>query len=284
MDMALGDMKRDGMAFSCLGGQRQRYEHFGYVPAGLSYVFDCNAANIRHTLGRDFKTGFSLKRVNAGDADALDYIYRTHEAKNARVLRQRDRLFDILSSWTSAVFTVVEGRHTAGYLLYKPDAKLIHEINMEDNSRMAEVIGLVLGDQGCDGVRVRVMPHETEKIAAFSGFAEGYRLSAAYSAAVFDYARFLLPFLKLKSSFRVLPDGKLTLRIEDGPCLALSVSNGKVSVSESRDPAALSLGRAEAVRFLFSADYGAGSPVIAANPFLQSLLPLPFFFETADEV
>jgi predicted N-acetyltransferase YhbS len=284
MDMALEDMKRDGMAFSCLGGQRQRYEHFGYVPAGLSCVFDCTVANIRHTLGRDFKTGFSLQRINAGNADALDYIYRTHEAKNARVLRQKDRLFDILSSWNSVVFTVAEGRQTAGYLLYKPDGKLIHEINIEDNSRMAEVMGLVLGDQGCDGVRVRAMPHETEKIAAFSRFAEDYRLSSAYSVAVFDYPRFLLPFMKLKSSVRTLPDGKLTVRIEDGPCLVLKVEGGKVSVSESREPADLRAGRMDAVRFLFSADYGAGSPIIAANPFLQSLLPLPFFVETADEV
>jgi predicted acetyltransferase len=282
MDMALREMKRDGMVFSCLGGQRQRYEHFGYVPAGVSFDFECGAANIRHTLGREFKTGFSLKRVNAGDAEALDYIYRAHESKNARVLRQKDRLFDILSSWKSVIFTVVEGRRTAGYLLYRPG--VIQEINIEDNSRIAEVIGLVLREQNCDSVKVRVPPHETEKIAAFSRFAESYRTSSAYSIVVFDYERFLLPFLKLKSSFRTLPEGSFSLRIEDGPSLSLNVSGGKVSVTESQGPADLSLSRMDALRFLFSADYGAGSGVIAANPFLQSLLPLPYFTETADDV
>jgi predicted N-acetyltransferase YhbS len=360
MAAALDDMKRDGAVFSCLGGQRQRYEYFGYTPAGLSYRFDCNAANIRHTLGREFKTVLSIKQIGPEDTDALDRIRGMHESKAAYMTRRNDRFFDILTSWKSRVFAIMEdagdGRgagqsngqsprqHLIGYLLCSADGGEIHEINIEarfgradgltrgdgarradgagrddglgrddgfrrddglgrtvgvgrqvDDSIMrtdalwfAEAIGLFLRTRNSAGeggsVTVAAQPHETEKLAALSRFAERYRQSAAYSFAVFNYPRFVLPFMKLKSSYRTLADGTFTLGIEDGPRLALAVSNGEASVSETTGPAALSLGGRDAVRFLFSPDSAASSDVIGRNPFLQSLFPLPLSIETADEV
>jgi predicted N-acetyltransferase YhbS len=284
MRMAVEDMKSGGMAFSCLGGQRQRYEYFGYTPSGLSCCFECRTANIRHTLGRELKTGLSLRRISGGDTELLDRLYAMHESKPVHVLRRKDRFFDILSSWKSSVFAVMEGPRMAGYLICNPGGNRIHEINLEDNARTAEVMGLFLQTQGCNSVSVQIQPHEREKIAAFSCFAETYTMSHAYHFAVFDYRRFVLPFLKLKSSLNTLPGGSFTLQREGGPKLTLAVTNGQASLAETGEPAALSLSPASAVRFLFSADYAAGSAVVAGNPFLQGLLPLPLSFETADEV
>jgi hypothetical protein len=82
-----------------------------------------------------------------------------------------------------------------------------------------------------------------------------------------------------------VPDGSFTLPVEGGLRLRLSVSGGKADLRETNEKAAeLPAKLPSAARFLFSADYAAGSPLIAANPFLQSLLPLPLSFETADEV
>jgi predicted N-acetyltransferase YhbS len=285
MNMALEDMKRDGMVFSCLGGQRQRYEYFGYIPTGNVCCFECGRANIIHTLGREFKTPLALRRINAGDTDLLDRLHAMHEAKPVHVLRRRDRLFDIISSWKSQAFAVMEGRRVEGYLLYRPDERLIHEINLEDNARIAELIGLFLeAPEGSGSIRVRAGIHEREKIAALAGFAERYSLGSAYSFALFDYPRFILPFLRLKKSGRTLPGGTFRLQIEGGPRLALGVSGGEVSAAETREPADLGLPPLEALRFLFSAGYAAGSGTIAENPFLQSLLPLPLSFEAADGV
>jgi predicted N-acetyltransferase YhbS len=286
MDMALEDMKREGMVFSCLGGQRQRYEYFGYAPGGIACCFECGTANIIHTLGREFKTGLTLRQVSGGDRELLDYIYAVHESKPVHILRRRDMFFDIISSWQSLVFAVMEGQRIAGYLLYKPKENLIHEINLEDNSRAAEFIGLFLqaGEGARDSVTVEIQAWEREKIAAFSRFAETYSICPAYSFALFDYRRFLLPFLKLKSSLRTLPGGTFTLQIEGGPRLTLGAAKDGVSVSETREPADIHLNPLEALGFLFSADYAAGSGLIGGNPFLQSLLPLPLSFETADEV
>jgi hypothetical protein len=285
MTMALEDMRREGLVFSCLGGQRQRYAYFGYQPVGMIYSFDCGPANIRHTLG-DGESGLSLHRVGGEDREALDYIYRRHEAKPAAFQRRRDRLFDILSSWGSLTFVIREEGRIRGYLLYQPRERLVHEINLEDDSLAAGVIGLLLRTQegASGGVRVRANPQDQAKIAALGGFAETWSLGPAYSFTVFDYPRFLPPFLRLAAVRRRPLDGAFTVQIEGGPRLCLAVSGGEAAAEETRAPADLTLSPREALGFFFGADGAAGSDYIAANPYLQSLLPLPLFFEAADGI
>jgi hypothetical protein len=310
MNMALEDMKQDGVIFSGLGGQRQRYEYFGYTPAGLLYRFECSKTNIRHFLGREFKSGLAIKKLESNDTEFLEAIRRMHESKAARLQRRQDRFFDIISSWRSSIWAITEGRRFMGYLIYNPGDAEIAEINLEDLSRSPEVIGLFLekGNYGASGnaerVRVVVQPQETEKTAVFSRFAEDFSQSSAYSFNILDFPRFVLPFLKLKSSYRTLPDGKFALEIENGPVFSLGVSNGEpslrqASLQEAKGKADLCLPHLEAMRFLFSAETaaaaggtlasGAGlavgtAAIVARSPFLQSLLPLPLSFESTDGV
>jgi hypothetical protein len=289
MDMALADMRRDGIVWSALGGQRQRYEYFGYTPAGTAFTFSCGPANIRHTLGQDFASSLSLRLLSAGDTALLEGIRRMHEAKQARLFRGSGAFFDILSSWKSQVFAVLEGEELAGYLLIT-NGKDVSEINLIDVSRMAEVIGLLFASRvALSQVRVTAQPFERDKIAALAAFAGDCGCSHAYSFAVFDYRRMIAALLKLKLAAAVVADGEVTLRIGEGDTLRIAVSGGEGSVSRvSEKPSdrrsALSMGPLEATRFLFSFTSPHASPRIAESPFLQSLLPLPFFFEEADGV
>jgi predicted N-acetyltransferase YhbS len=288
MNMALEDMKRDGMIFSCLGGQRQRYEYFGYTPAGAAYSFTCSWANIIHTLGRDWKSDLALKVVEPGDAALLDGIQALHESKRARVRRRRDRLFDTLSSWKARVFAVIQGERFQGYFLYTDRNRCISEIDLYEPSRLPEVIGLLLRDQReagrGDEAEVLAGPQEQEKLAALSRFAEDCRQGPAYQFAVFGCRAFLEPFLALKSQERVLADGEFVIQIEEDPPLCLAVSGGAASVSETSAAPQLRLDRLEALRFLFSPEAVFAFAAVQGSPFLQSLLPLPLFFERCGEV
>jgi hypothetical protein len=287
MDRALADMRRDGIVWSALGGQRQRYEYFGYTPAGTALSFSCGPENIRHTLGRDFASSRSLRLLSAGDTALLDGIRRMHEAKQARFFRGGGTFFDILSSWKSQVFAVLEGEALAGYLL-TTNGRDVTEINLIDVSRMAEVIGLLFNSRLAPShVRVTAQPFERDKIAALAAFAGGCACAHAYSFAVFDYRRMIAALLKLKLATTAVADGEVTLRIGEGDALRIAVSGGEGSVSpvnEAPSDRTLSMGRLEATRFLFSFTSPFVSPRIAESPFLQSLLPLPLFFEEADGV
>ena len=311
MKRALDDMRRDGIVFSCLSGRRQRYEYFGYTPVGCVYVFTCSEENIRHTLGPQWsaKIGaapqdgqLSLRSVGPDDSALLDKIQAIHEAKPARIRRKRDRLYETLSSWSARVLAVMEGDRFIGYLVYKANRKehSISEINLNDLSRLPEALGIFLRNGravGMEGsVEVSAAPHELGKIAALSRFAEDYTGNWAYHFQVFDYKRFVEPFMVLKARDQALADGSCVLRIEDSPPLLLSVTGGIPSVTEQLSTtqlptaqlptatAEVSLSRLDALHFLFSPLAAGVFPAIGKSVFLRSLLPLPLFFENADGV
>ena len=299
MKAALEDMKKDGMVFSCLGGQRQRYEAFGYEPAGTAYTFSFNEDNIRHTIGAQRSAGLSLRPIQSGDISFLDEIQALHNAKPIRMLRRRDRLFDILYSMNAKALAVTEGGRFVGYIICRgEDMREISEINANDLSRLPEILGLYLRENSGkrDSVNVLAGPHEGEKIAALSRFAEEVTVNHAYQFVVFDYPRFIEPFLKLRERERKLADGSLVLDISGGPRLRLAVTRGIASVAkiaEERPQEArtggepqpeLRLKDREAVRLLFSPMAAETMPAIRNSVFLQSLLPLPLFFETADTI
>ncbi|MDR3138731.1 MAG: GNAT family N-acetyltransferase [Treponema sp.] len=289
MEMALEDMRRDGMVFSCLGGQRQRYEYFGYTPAGTRIVFECRKANVRHVLGKDFMPGFSLRLLTAADRELVERIRSFHEAKPARLERDGERFFDIISSWGSKVYAVLEGETFAGYLICNSREDAITELNLGDPARIAELIALFLHNPGRiaqqDRVAVTVHPHETGKLAALTAFAEDYSLSSAYSFNIFNYPRILEVLLKLKARTLALADGAARIRI-GGETLGIAVSGGNPSLDSSAGatPPDITLSPLEAAEFFFSPMAPLVFPAVRDNPFLRNLLPLPLFFESADEV
>jgi predicted N-acetyltransferase YhbS len=304
MGMALEDMRRDQVVFSYLGGQRQRYEYFGYAQGGIKAEFQCRRANIRHVLGEVPVLApeggeLSLREVGAGDRELLDRIFDLHQRKAARIERPRGKFFHILSSWNFRVYAALAGDDFFGYLVCNPSGEKIHEINLSDPSlpgslslpasRLPELIGAFLDLRGKSGDRdqviVTVQPQEREKLDAFSRFAEDYTLATAYNFRIFDYSAFLPPLLRLKAQGETLPEGSAVLRIA-GEGVRISVEGGVVSVERVKENrrADIELENREAVELLFSALSPLSSPVLRKSPFLRGILPLPLFFERPDGI
>jgi predicted acetyltransferase len=287
MNMALEEMKSDGMVFSCLGGQRQRYEYFGFTPAGTNYNFTVQEANITHTLGKEWKSDLSLKNVNAGDKEILARIMELHESKIARYFRGRDRFFDILSSWHSKIFAFTEGEKFEGYFFCRADHRGIVEINLKNPSRICEAIGVYRKEMNnYDSVRVAAGPHEAEKVTILSQFAERCHQSPAYQFNVLDFKRFVGPFLKIKSQQQIIAEGSFVLKINGpaGGTYELSSRSGEAEIRETASAPDLVLDPLEATRFFFSPVSAITNQKIRERIFLQSLLPLPLFFENIDGI
>jgi predicted N-acetyltransferase YhbS len=295
MEMALADMRRDGIVFSCLGGLRQRYEYFGFTPSGQRLVFECRRTNIRHAPGKDSPPAFSLRPLKEGDGE-LDDIYRFHQSKAARFERDREKLFDILSSWKNRVFALSDKNGFAGYLVYNSAGNTIAEINLAEPARVLPAIGCFLNYLGkindWDQVSVAVQPWETEKLEALSAFAENCRISTAYSFAVFDWQSLIFALLRLKAgSGQTLPDGEAFFRIVPAnsaagtpdSCFRIAVQQGRPRVSPETGEEALVLDPLRAARLFFSPSPWA-SPTLLNDPFLRGILPLPLFFESPDGV
>jgi predicted N-acetyltransferase YhbS len=310
LEMALADMRRDKIVFSCLGGQRQRYEYFGFTPAGTQIVFECRQVNIRHFLGKDLSPALSIRQLKEGDGE-LEDIYRFHQSKTARFERDRGKFFDILSSWKNRIFVLLDGNRFTGYLVYNDAGNTLAEMNLIDPGRAAEALACFLNYLGeKNGVSVNVQPWETTKLEALAAFAEDYRISTAYSFAILDWQPFLSALLKLRlaedgqstkgkqsafdrqsASPQVLPGGEAVFRIGQGntpekpeTSFRITVQDGKVQINPDSGEGAIVLNSLQAIRLFFSPLSSWASSVLRRNPCLQSLLPLPLFFETPDGV
>ena len=293
MKAAVEEMRRDGAVFSCLGGDRQRYEYFGFTPAGSTYAFDVKEHNTAHVLGREWETGLSLEKIGADACARLDQIHAMHEAKGARLHRGRDRLFDILSSWRAETFAVTEGGRFEGYFVYHEKRSSITEIYLNDISRLPEVLGLFLREMGTWRVKVCVCPHEREKIAILSRLADEYAQKNAFQFAVFDHARFADAFIRFKAGREKIREGSFVFQVTDaelGVNSRVRLFAGKDGVgAEECSPAsgqapALTMGSVEATRFLSCPAAALSHPAIRESEFLRDVLPLPLFLENADEV
>jgi predicted N-acetyltransferase YhbS len=280
MAEALRDMQRDGIAFSCLGGQRQRYEYFGYTPLGSYLAFECNSANLRHAAAAA-GSGLSLKRLAKDDDAGLDTVFRLHEAKLCAAARPRDRLFALLSSWRAEAYLFTGTAH--GYAVRQGNE--ITEINLDEPDHCLEAVKLLMETLGEERVIVRARPEERRKIAALSRFAESWNLRTAYSFAFFDLYRMLEPFVRLACTIRRIPDGSAGIHISGCTPMTLAVSDGTPSFSPGAAQIDLSLPSIQAAsRFFFSWLTPLIDERASASPLLHSLLPLPLSWEPADEV
>jgi hypothetical protein len=220
----------------------------------------------------------------------IEEIRLMHEAKpekGAGFVRRRDRFFDILASWKSSVYAVLDGEKFSGYLIYNEEENLISEVNLKDAEGLAEIIHLCLKSYPPGTVvKVNAHPHETEKLKALSRFAESFTMEPAYSFNIFKYRSFLDAFVKLQCSLRIVEDGAFVFEIENGERLCLRVSGGEPALREASpsEAAEFTFSPRAATEFFFSPITPYTSSLIAGNPFLRSLLPLPLFFENADEV
>ena len=73
LNASIADMKERGVAFSYLGGQRQRYGYFGYENAGVSYFFGFSKSSLRHALG-GVESGLTVEPLEPDDEESLRMI------------------------------------------------------------------------------------------------------------------------------------------------------------------------------------------------------------------
>ena len=127
-------------------------------------------------------------------------------------------------------------------------------------------------------------PHEIEKITRLSRFAEICSQTAPYLFNILDFKRFIEPFLKLRAEQGAVLDGSFTLKIEGRGSFLLSSKDNNPEINENLSAPDLVPDSLKAARFLFNPVSKITEPKIRENAFLQSLLPLPLFFEILDGV
>ncbi|MBR5705384.1 MAG: GNAT family N-acetyltransferase, partial [Deltaproteobacteria bacterium] len=99
MEMQAQRARQMGLDFMALGGQRQRYNYYGFEKAGLALTFFVTSANVRHAL-KDVIPA-EIVPIPKPDSPDMDALYALYEAQPSRVLRPRELFYDTLRTYNS---------------------------------------------------------------------------------------------------------------------------------------------------------------------------------------
>ena len=186
--MALADARARELGAVCavLGGQRQRYQYYGFDHAGYQLRANLETVNVRHAL-RDICTD-SFEIVPMNQAHAADAI-ALMERQSCFCARSEEAFVSILRTWYNEPFAVMNNGVFAGCgtLRKNPDGCHIAELLLEDEADFPAVMKLLSGIYG--DLSICAAPWERARARWLSAVCEEYSVQPAGQFKVYDAAK-----------------------------------------------------------------------------------------------
>lgn len=260
-----------GMDVLVLGGQRQRYQYFGFENGGLRTAYTITATNVRHALPDVDDSTVTLLDIDRADAALVDRAWAMHQAQPVHIARSREEFIPVVHSWDCRCDIILWDGEMIGYA-----AGNGNEIILTDEALLPLAIKALLRLKGLKEITVSVSPWQTERSEILGALCEHCRISTADMLCVLNWQRVLTAALHMRAMYAPLADGVCVLDI-DGQTLRISVANGQIDVSPCADAPQLTLTALKAQALFF----GEGQ-LLAPNPRLHGWLPLPLDIPTQD--
>lgn len=284
MNMAMEKMVEEGYDYSLLGGQRQRYEHFGYVPAGSAFSFTINKGNISRLRDGNTETPFTAKPLEEGDAEAIAKIKALYDKMPFHADRSEEDMFDILNSWKCKPYVVKEGDEFKGYFVMNDSTGYLAEVKVLNVEETLEFLLCIMETANNESVSFTVPVYDTEMCDFMAKRACGMAGCHVEQLNIFNYAKFVEAFLAIKAQRINLCSGTLNVLVHGyakDEMLAITVDGKNVTVTETEAKPDVELDNLEAVAF-FAGNYAVKR--LALPAFAQNWFPVDFFMHGQDNV
>lgn len=264
-----------GMDMLVLGGQRQRYERHGYTPAGVTYAYAVNAANVRHALAGVDAQGVAFRPMTQQDVPAAMRLYDAQLVSGAR---REDNFLDALVSYQNKAWAVEMGGAFAGYLVASPDAGQITELRLCDDALITAVVKAWLARMDVRAVRVEAAPQDETLNRALAPICEGYSIGQNCMLQVVNVERVVKAYMQLKQRLEPLCDGVFTIGWGAAGAYEIRVAGGEVSVMRTDAAPDAAMSELEAMHLLFGHNRFFAPPVKTPCGWF----PLPFHIPGPD--
>lgn len=223
-----------------LAGKYERYHHFGYEYGGSTY---------RYSIARASEQGeLVLRPIAAADTEVLRQCLTLHDRSNVRVVRPQQELYGILTQWHRQPYGVWSDERFVGYLTYGVEEHNVEEIELADWKRLDEVLQAAMWQLGVEQVLLDVPGYRSDLRQYADKLAAGVWQKPEIMLQIRHFGKLLRTFLPLRNN---LHDGTLVLDIQERERLAITITQGNVSVEQTEQVADLSLDWADATRLLF---------------------------------
>lgn len=277
IERAQQELEAIGADAARLGGNRQRYGRYGFESCGQLLRLSFN----KKTLLNRFPdaTPITFAEIHKDDTDTLTFCADLYNENAIAVTRTPAACYPVLTAWEYRPYLCLADGKPVGYLSVKGGD--VAEIFALDTKYFTDIL-CAWQRQNDTNLTFALQPHMTEKIRLFSAISDSMQLCAPSQFQIRNWPAVVSACLKLKATHCPLPDGELTLAIQDYGTLRIFVEAGKTGCEQTDKVPQLTLDRLQAARYLFGPlppEYTAD-----AGPLARQWFPLPLSWNGQDRV
>lgn len=277
------DMKAEGVDFAILHGNRERYRHTGFEPAGQTDNAGFESYNIPNRRKRGEVYDFTFEEVKEGDTERIRQCLELFNREGQHYVRAEENYLDFQHMWEGKCYVVLDnqGQFCGSLNLCTRFGTVIRELFLTCPKDAARVIYSFMLAQGLEHVMVHVSPFDKELNRAIYEAAEYVSAGQTTRMNLLRPERFLQAALELKrSSGAYMPEGKIVIQSSFGRLLIQN--DGKFTVRFTDEPADFEVPGGEIYSLLF------GPAPTVYNPYSKELgekavwFPAPFYIHNTD--
>lgn len=276
MQRTMDSLREQGCAFLALGGQRQRYNYYGFEDAGSSLYLNLTRGTLRHALGKEEAGNYTFTPFDENNREALELAQTLHRAGAPAVERAADDFALILRTWDGKAWMVSKDGQPEGYLYYTFGCLM--EAFLKTPENLPRVLAALLKHEGREDITVSLPAWELAKHPLLFKATDSWNLRPGLMIRVLDWQSFLESLLRFKATLAPLKQGRGVLEITGEGRFEINVNGSTVSVRPSDGQPDLALDSLAAIRLTC---LPVGSGLYPNHPFLD-WFPLPLSFPAAD--
>ena len=227
MRLSLERARTEGMELVALGGQRQRYNHYGFELGAPVITFHINENNLKKHPAMDEFDFIPLSNADQRTVDAAFDAYQALEMVNHR---SREDFSDILRTAGGDGYALVSQGEFRGYFYAIEND--IYEQSFSGSPVWENVLRSWLRNRACDRFEITAATHQKAAIAELGAIAESWSLHDDMMIHVLNWSSVLQKLMSFKASHEGLRDGEAIIEIKGQARLKLCVKDNRPFVED----------------------------------------------------
>ncbi len=278
------ELKSQGYQYIFLGGQRQRYEYFGFEPSGVQVRFTVTETNVRHSL-KEVDTAL-VELVPIKEKEMISQAFTLYDNQPVKSIRKENEFYDILCSWQCKPYGILINSEFAGYICLSQDGG-VNEVLLENTDHYPYALKALFAFSGKDRHIFAASPLEADKINFLMELAESYEIGTCENYLILDWKAVIQTLLEAKAGVEILAEGSLIVEI-GGDKFEIAIKENVPSVDRAEQESDITLSELEATALLFSYAGNFKLPLYGKNldtgkkGCIKSWFPLPLTAQPID--
>ena len=228
MRLSLERARAEGMELVALGGQRQRYNHYGFEIGAPVITFQLDENNLK---GRPSREDFDFIALSKADKQIVDRAYNAYRALEMCAHRSREDFADILRTAGGEGYALTSQGEFRGYVY--ANGHDIYEYSFTGLHAMEDIARCWLRFRACKKFEFTAAIHQKSTIAQLGAFAESWSLHDDMMIHVLNWSSVLQKLMSFKARHEALRDGEAFVEIKGQARLKLQVKDNQVCVEEA---------------------------------------------------